>query len=529
MVDPNRPLGRAAAGEAFFAALRRHAWAPIGLAGSPDMAAQLAEAVPGPVPVQPLGPRDQGRYGTLFVAGPGLETPAWNRTGAGATAYSICGITHTTATLTVYDALARLPLAPVRPWDAVICTSRAVRDMVARLVEGQTEWLRANLGATRITLPQFPVIPLGVDTAACAFTADDRAAARQALGLADDEVAILYLGRLSYSNKAHPLPLYQAMARLAAEGRRVVLLECGWYPNPTIRRAYDQARATLCPDTPWQLLDGGDPRVRRRAWAAADIFVSLPDSLQETFGLTPVEAMAAGLPVVVSDWDGYRDTVRDGVDGFRIPTVTPAGATAEDLMDAYDGDRLHYQEYLAAVGQFVAVDIGATVRALAALCDDADLRRQMGEHGRMRAQAVFDWAVVLEKYRELWADLAERRLGAEPEGPVRSPVRPDPFETFDAWPTRRLQDDDRVVLAGDPAALAGLRDLTVCRTVPGVLPWPETCAALLEDLAAHGSTRVATLGVRHPDLPRPRLRRALVWLLKLGIIAIDDVTLDLDD
>ena len=28
--------------------------------------------------------------------------------------------------------------------------------------------------------------------------------------------------------------------------------------------------------------------------------------------------MAAGLPVVVSDWDGYRDTVRDGVDGFRI-------------------------------------------------------------------------------------------------------------------------------------------------------------------------------------------------------------------
>ena len=29
--------------------------------------------------------------------------------------------------------------------------------------------------------------------------------------------------------------------------------------------------------------------------------------------------MAAGLPVVVSDWDGYRYTVTDGVEGFRIP------------------------------------------------------------------------------------------------------------------------------------------------------------------------------------------------------------------
>ena len=29
------------------------------------------------------------------------------------------------------------------------------------------------------------------------------------------------------------------------------------------------------------------------------------------------------MPVVVSDWDGYRDSVRDDVDGFRIPTMMP--------------------------------------------------------------------------------------------------------------------------------------------------------------------------------------------------------------
>ena len=46
-------------------------------------------------------------------------------------------------------------------------------------------------------------------------------------------------------------------------------------------------------------------------WAAADVFLSLVDNIQETFGITPLEAMAAGLPVVASDWDGYRYTMRD--------------------------------------------------------------------------------------------------------------------------------------------------------------------------------------------------------------------------
>ena len=43
--------------------------------------------------------------------------------------------------------------------------------------------------------------------------------------------------------------------------------------------------------------------------------------MQESFGLTPIEAMAAGLPRVISDWDGYRDSVNDGEDGFLIRTA----------------------------------------------------------------------------------------------------------------------------------------------------------------------------------------------------------------
>ena len=70
--------------------------------------------------------------------------------------------------------------------------------------------------------------------------------------------------------------------------------------------------------------------------------------------------MAAGLPVVVSDWDGYRYTVSDGVEGFRVPTLAPSHARqGEELARQHDHGLLTYQDYVGAVAQHVAVDTEA--------------------------------------------------------------------------------------------------------------------------------------------------------------------------
>lgn len=45
--------------------------------------------------------------------------------------------------------------------------------------------------------------------------------------------------------------------------------------------------------------------------------------------------MANHLPVVISDWDGYRDSVRHGVDGFLIPTTLPPSGCGTDLALGY--------------------------------------------------------------------------------------------------------------------------------------------------------------------------------------------------
>jgi phosphatidylinositol alpha-mannosyltransferase len=52
--------------------------------------------------------------------------------------------------------------------------------------------------------------------------------------------------------------------------------------------------------------------------AGAQVFIA-PAIGQHSFGLTLVEAMAAGVPVVASDIPGFREVVREDVDGLLVP------------------------------------------------------------------------------------------------------------------------------------------------------------------------------------------------------------------
>ena len=77
--------------------------------------------------------------------------------------------------------------------------------------------------------------------------------------------------------------------------------------------------------------------------------------------------MAAGIPVIVSDWDGYRYTVTDGLEGFLIPTWLLESQQGVDLSFSHDHGLVSYQDYVGAVAQHVAVDVEAASVQLSVL------------------------------------------------------------------------------------------------------------------------------------------------------------------
>ena len=532
-------MGRNAAGESFLRGFLKHSrgnrfWVQV---QHPEHAGHFIEAVSRNGRTEPVTTIDKhsladlSQAGVVYHPGPGLGEQARQRALAGGArghaAWSLCGITHTTSSAGAMDALAELITAPIQPWDAVICTSHAVKDNVSRLLQAQQAYLEERLGISRIVLPQLPVIPLGIHVDDFACSEAQRAVARQALGAGAETLVVLFTGRLSFHAKAHPLAMYQALERAArSSGKEVVLVECGWFANEPIEKAYEAARALACPGVRVVTLDGRQADQRQMAWAGADVFCSLSDNIQETFGIVPIEAMAAGLPVVVSDWDGYKDTVRGGVDGFRIPTIMPQAGLGHDLARRHALGIDSYDMYCGHNCMLVAIDIDAAAQAFAALFSAPELRRRMGESGRQRARAIYDWQPVIGQYEDLWAALAERRQAHAPavsKVPVW-PARMDPFQAFAAYPTRTLTPQTPLALVDGGVSLAlqrvqQYRQLAMVSFAQRVLPGEAEIEAVLGQLAS-GPQRAELVVGALPAARRALVFRGLAWLLKMGVVRI---------
>lgn len=477
------------------------------------------------------------QVGALHLPGPALGEEAWRRSFHGATSWSLTGLTHTTASARVMEAIADFLTAPVQPWDALICTSTAVKDQVERQLEASAEHLRRRLGAQRFVLPSLPVIPLGVIGDDEAFSGAERlrASARRELALGPEAVVVLFVGRLSFHAKAHPVPMYlaleQAQARLKGEGRQLVLVEFGVHGLEAVERAYAEAAQQCCPSVRCIHLDGQQEPLRRRAFAVADLFCSLSDNIQEAFGITPLEAMAAGLPVIVSDWDGYRDTVRHGIDGFRVASLAPRPGLGNDLAYGHGMETLSYDRYVGYAAAVTAVDVAAVGQALVTLALHPEQRRAMGEAGRRRIRQSYDWAVVLDRYEALWAELKERREGAKAEPPFAGgqagnhpwPTRLDPFTSFQGYPSGWLEESTRLHLLGEAAERLrtglALRRLAMVDFAATVLPTEQELEQVLQALARGNASAGEVLdAVLEKPARRGPLLRGLGWMLKVGLI-----------
>lgn len=451
----------------------------------------------------------------------------WRRAPHGGAAWALTGITHTLSTRAVMRGLYDLRSAPQMPWDAIICTSLAVQGTVRRLMELAEDALADRFrGAVLPDRPLLPVIPLGVHCDDFARDPIAGSALRTRLGIAPGDVAAMTIARLTPDEKFDPFPLFLAMEEAAARlpGTPLHLIFCGQFRDPHWEGVFARGAAALMPSCGYHLLDGGDADLRRATLSAADIFVFPIDNVQETFGLAPVEAMAAGLPVIVSDWDGLRDSVTPET-GIRVPTEMPGPGVATYLSQRHLGQTDAYIQYVGQLAAMTRVDVGALAAALVTLASDADLRARMGQAAQARARALFDWRTVIPQIQALWGEQAAMLAHARarpaippPAGGMRMnpallPVGPAPDQMFASYPSHWPASDRRfapVPTATRPSISAtfALRDYSHSRRL---IDTPERIAQVLSAYAP-GATQ--TEAATATGLPFASVARITLWLLK---------------
>ncbi len=160
----------------------------------------------------------------------------------------------------------------------------------------------------------------------------DKALARVVLGFDPAEPLILQLGRMvprkGVDNVVRALGhlrrTYGTVARLLIVGGESDLPDPDQTPEigRLMQLAQDEGVAN------WVTFAGRRQReTLRYYYSAADVFVTTP--WYEPFGITPLEAMACGTPVVGSAVGGIKQTVLDGETGFLVPPNDPPALAAK--------------------------------------------------------------------------------------------------------------------------------------------------------------------------------------------------------
>lgn len=477
----------------------------------------------------------------LAMPGVPLAPFAWRRRGAGrARAYSLVGVIDAFTQATVLDDLAQVSVAPVEPWDAVVCSSRAVEAAVRRQLEEYGEWLVARVGAgTGVRhAPTLRAIPTGVACDRFAETAETReirGRVRRGLGIDGNDVAVLLYGRFGYRDRFHPLALYRAADEAARRsGKRLFLIHAGRFSAPAVERDFRDAARAFAPNARCIFLDGDDPAVRGNVWFAADVFVQPTDNVRDSSDAAILSAMAAGLPVVAADFGAARDRIGHGVEGILVPAWLPEPGQGADLALAPElalmpeAREQAFAAQCATASQATAVDVAALTDGLAALVVDEDRRRAMGAAARRRAREGFDWTRVIAQHRALWAELADRRVEPPTRLSVHAVDEPagagygDPFVLFAGHGSRHIGAATRVALSpgADAARLKALLAFPMNAFAADALPAPDELELMLIRLAEIGGATAADLAHALPPDRQGLAARGIGWLAKMGLVAL---------
>ena len=328
--------------------------------------------------------------------------------------------------------LQEMALGGVSSQDAIICSSDAGRQVLRK-------WFEQIYQTRNLVVPsvQMEVIPFGFD--AREFEGINRGMARSQTGLPQHHRIGLCFGRFSEYDKMDLFPLLQAFSMIYRKGAPWQLILAGAAHHPEyVSMVRLWAKALGLEEAVIIKTDLSDTD-KAALFKSADFFISPSDNLQETFGLTLVEAMAAGLPLVVSDFSGYREIASPDV-ALMIPTWW----SDLDLFSTMAFGSLSDEASLhRTMAQSVCVDIEALARSMLEFFSHPERCARMGASAQRRFEEKYAYPKIINRLEDFWFRL---KHDFSPRAIVRGtqPLFPDYFGAFSHYFTEHIGPDTKV-------------------------------------------------------------------------------------
>lgn len=199
----------------------------------------------------------------------------------------------------------------------------------------------------------------------------ERTRFRSEHGLKSDSQLLLYTGRITVEKNLHTtLRVFAALLPRLSDPYLFLVgpfvdtpfAEVGAVPVSYVRALARAMEKLRIPEDRVSHLGVLAHDELRAAYGAADVMVNLTLHHDENFGLSQIEAMACGTPVVGTGWGGLHDTIREGITGEKVRVVsTPLGVKVDwwdaanaiyDMLVPSSGVRRRLQAQEIPIGRY---------------------------------------------------------------------------------------------------------------------------------------------------------------------------------
>ena len=426
-------------------------------------------------------------------------------------AFPVTGIIHSLNATAMSSYIQGLVRSNAQSYDSIFCTSNDGMEVMRKKIE-----IGENFDGVSKYMGKLSHLPLGYD-----FSLDtelNRAQAKALVNFACDTKYILYLGRLSPSTKADLYPLLLVFKSLKERCDFKVKLVLAGGVNPNELRIHKDMIKELGLDFDVQLMINFDLAKKKALISAADVCVAPSDNIQETFGISIIEAAACGVPVVAADIDGYKDLVVQNETGFKIKTTWIDNFEPCEIDDLYD-----FSVMQIMLAQAMVVDCEEMEEKIYLLLTNEELRNKMGENAAKRATENYRWDIVIKKYEAEWDKLkAEALQIGRPKTLAKNLASNYYLETFSHYPTQTFNENLILELTPDGESIA--------KRTKQFPPSYSDCSIMLDAdylrnvlayLAQVGSESVGNIFAKFPD-EQTKGRFSILWAAKYRLLRLKE-------